>query len=122
MVTEAYQRRYAMTGERTLPVLQASHIKPYAESGPHRVDNGLLLRADPRCRIGCQTRGKLFRRMLRLSMACPAVVVSNDAANRYLNRVKVVPLSSRIDRIYPSEAPSPSRTSRAKRWPTSLQP
>ncbi|MGD1996807.1 MAG: HNH endonuclease [Anaerolineae bacterium] len=45
-VTEAYGRRCAMTGERTLPVLQASHIKPYSESGPHRVDNGLLLRAD----------------------------------------------------------------------------
>jgi len=26
--------------------LQASHIKPYARSGPHRVSNGLLLRAD----------------------------------------------------------------------------
>lgn len=46
MVTEAYRRRCAVTGERTLPVLQASHIKPYGESGPHRVDNGLLLRAD----------------------------------------------------------------------------
>lgn len=46
LVTEVYQRRCAMTGERTLPVLQASHIKLYALSGPHRVDNGLLLRAD----------------------------------------------------------------------------
>ena len=45
-VTEAYGRRGAMTGERILPVLQASHIKPYAESGPHDVQNGLLLRAD----------------------------------------------------------------------------
>ncbi|MBN1250473.1 MAG: type II toxin-antitoxin system PemK/MazF family toxin [Anaerolineae bacterium] len=34
-----------------------------------------------------------------------AVVVSNDAANRHLNRVQVVPLSSQVDRIYPSEAP-----------------
>jgi putative restriction endonuclease len=46
MVTEAYTRRCAMTGERTLPVLQAAHIKPYALSGPHRTDNGLLLRSD----------------------------------------------------------------------------
>ena len=45
-VTEAYDRRGAITGERILPVLQASHIKPYAESGPHDVRNGLLLRAD----------------------------------------------------------------------------
>jgi putative restriction endonuclease len=45
-VTEAYGRRGAITGERILPVLQASHIKPYAESGPHDVQNGLLLRAD----------------------------------------------------------------------------
>lgn len=46
LVIDAYSRRCAMTGERTLPALQASHIKPYSESGPHRIDNGLLLRAD----------------------------------------------------------------------------
>lgn len=46
MVTDAYARRCAVTGERTLPVLQASHIKPFSQSGPHEVGNGLLLRAD----------------------------------------------------------------------------
>lgn len=46
VVTDAYDRRCAFTGEKTLPALQASHIKPYSESGPHRVENGLLLRAD----------------------------------------------------------------------------
>lgn len=46
LVTDAYNRRCAVTGERTLPALDASHIKPYAESGPHQVRNGLLLRAD----------------------------------------------------------------------------
>lgn len=46
VVTDAYERRCAITGERTLPVLQAAHIKPFSESGPHQVENGLLLRAD----------------------------------------------------------------------------
>jgi putative restriction endonuclease len=46
LVTEAYQRRCAITGERTLPVLEAAHIKPYSESGPHAIANGLLLRSD----------------------------------------------------------------------------
>ena len=46
VVTDAYQRRCAITGEKTLPVLEAAHIKPYAEEGPHSVNNGLLLKSD----------------------------------------------------------------------------
>jgi putative restriction endonuclease len=46
LVTEAYDRRCAITGERTLPVLEAAHIKPYSATGPHLVANGLLLRSD----------------------------------------------------------------------------
>jgi len=46
LVTDAYGRRCAVTGEKTLPVLEAAHIQPYADSGPHLVSNGLLLRSD----------------------------------------------------------------------------
>ena len=34
----------------------------------------------------------------------PAVIVSNDAANRHLDRVQVVPLTTATGRVYPSEA------------------
>jgi putative restriction endonuclease len=46
LVTDAYLRRCAVTGEKTLPVLEAAHIKPYALAGPHSVRNGILLRSD----------------------------------------------------------------------------
>ncbi len=34
----------------------------------------------------------------------PAIIVSNNAANTYLNRVQVVPITSNTDRYYPGEA------------------
>lgn len=46
VVTDVYQRRCAITGERTLPVLDAAHIKPYTVVQRHEVSNGLLLRSD----------------------------------------------------------------------------
>lgn len=34
----------------------------------------------------------------------PALIVSNDAANRHLNRLHVVPFTTKVDRVYPGEA------------------
>lgn len=45
-LTDAYNRRCAISGEKTLPALEAAHIKPFSYSGPHYLSNGLLLRAD----------------------------------------------------------------------------
>lgn len=46
IVRDAYERRCAVTHERVLPVLQAAHIQPVTQGGPHDLGNGLLLRSD----------------------------------------------------------------------------
>lgn len=46
LITDTYERRCAATGEKALPVLETAHIRPVAEGGQHRIDNGLLLRSD----------------------------------------------------------------------------
>lgn len=46
VVQETYKRRCAITGERTLPALEAAHIMPYRRSGPHLIENGILMRSD----------------------------------------------------------------------------
>ena len=46
LVTDVYQRRCSVTQERALPALDAVHIKPFGKSGPHSVNNGVLLRSD----------------------------------------------------------------------------
>ncbi|MYA28780.1 MAG: HNH endonuclease [Nitrospira sp. SB0666_bin_27] len=46
LVTDIYQRRCAVTRERTLPALEAAHIRPYRDGGFHEASNGLLLRRD----------------------------------------------------------------------------
>jgi putative restriction endonuclease len=46
LVTDVYRRRCAVTLERTLPALEAAHIRPYGDGGEHEACNGLLLRRD----------------------------------------------------------------------------
>lgn len=46
LVTDSYRRRCAVTGEQTLPALDAAHIRPFADGGAHEASNGILLRRD----------------------------------------------------------------------------
>lgn len=46
LVTDSYNRRCAVSGEKTLPALDAAHIVPYGEGGFHEASNGILMRRD----------------------------------------------------------------------------
>jgi putative restriction endonuclease len=46
MVMDAYERRCAISGERTLPALEAAHIRPFSETKAHELRNGILMRSD----------------------------------------------------------------------------
>ena len=46
LLTDAYERRCSISGERTLPVLEAVHIKLYSVVQRHEISNGLLMRSD----------------------------------------------------------------------------
>lgn len=45
-VTDAYRRQCAVSREHSLPVLEAAHIQPWADTHTNDVTNGILLRAD----------------------------------------------------------------------------
>lgn len=45
-ITDSYERRCAVSGEKTLPILDAAHIHAFEAGGEHAVPNGLLLRTD----------------------------------------------------------------------------
>ena len=45
-ITEVYSGACAVTGEHSLPALEAAHIRPFGDGRPHDISNGLLMRAD----------------------------------------------------------------------------
>jgi len=45
-VTDGYGRQCAVSGENTLPILDAAHVRAFGEGGDHDISNDLLLRAD----------------------------------------------------------------------------
>jgi putative restriction endonuclease len=101
IVTDAYERRCAITGERTLPALEAAHIKPYGSGGPHNPENGLLLRSDLH---------KLFdQAYVTVDADALKVVVSNRIREEFENGRDYYQLHGRAIRL-PREADAmPSR-------------
>lgn len=100
MVTDAYQRRCVITGERTLPVLEAAHIKPYSLVGRHDVSNGLLLRSD------LHTLFDLG--YLTVSPADLRVQVSRRIHDEYANGREYYALDGRQVRLPQTPYPPPS--------------
>lgn len=45
-VVDAYDRACAVSGEHSLPALEAAHIRPFSNMPRHEVSNGVLLRSD----------------------------------------------------------------------------
>jgi len=46
LVLSAYENRCAITGERTLPVVEAAHIAEFSRRQRHEISNGVALRSD----------------------------------------------------------------------------
>jgi putative restriction endonuclease len=89
-VLSAYGRRCTITGERTLPVLEAAHIRPFAEAEEHDVRNGLLMRSDLH---------SLFDAGLVTVQSDLRVHVSSQIRERYENGRDYYALEGRLIRL-----------------------
>jgi len=100
-VTEAYGRACTLTGEHSLPALEAAHILPYALGGPHSLSNGLLLRADLH---------RLFERGYLTITPDLSVKVSSRLREEYRNGHTYYPLDGASARrpSLPSAQPDPN--------------
>lgn len=100
-VTEAYRRSCAVTGEHSLPALEAAHIKPYGDSGPHAVSNGLLLRSDLHRLFDCG--------YITVTTDCH-IEVSPRLREEYKNGRSYYPFHGHLlDHLPPDPADHPSR-------------
>lgn len=100
IVTDAYQRRCAISGEKALPVLQAAHIMPVTAGGQHRLDNGLLLRSDVHT---------LFDRGYITVTPAHKVLVSRSLKDDYDNGEPYYPFHDTVVRLPAREIERPSR-------------
>jgi len=94
LVTEAYDRQCAITGESTLPVLEAAHIRPFAAEGPNHPSNGLLLRSDFH---------KLFDFGLVTVTPSFHVEVSPRIREKYYNGVAYYRLHGKKMKVFPTK-------------------
>ena len=76
-----------MTQERTLPVLEAAHIRPYRQNGPHDIRNGLCLRSD--------LHRLLDKDYLTINPDDRRIVVSRRIKDEYDNGEEYYPLHGR---------------------------
>lgn len=106
LVLDAYTRRCALTGESTLPVLEAAHIRPYADQGRHVISNGLLLRSDFH---------KLFDLGLITVQPDYRIRVSSKIRDQYFNGKAYYKLEGRELALVP-EMPINQPDQQALRW------
>lgn len=100
LITDNFERRCAVTGEKTLPVLQAAHILPVTKGGQHRPDNGLLLRSDLHTLfdLGYVTVTPDFK-----------LAVSRELKNEWSNGRVYYEMHNQAIRLPPRTADQPSR-------------
>jgi putative restriction endonuclease len=101
-VLDAYGRACAVTGEHSLPALEAAHIRPFSDEGPREVTNGLLLRSDIH---------RLFDRGYVGVAPDYHFVVSGQLREEYRNGRSYYPLAGR----------EIQRPARADEWPDGRQ-
>jgi putative restriction endonuclease len=89
----AYERACAVTGEHSLPALEAAHIKPYAQGGSHDVRNGIFMRADLH---------RLFDRGYLTVGRDHRIAVSPRLREDYHNGRSYYPLAGQTIRVPPS--------------------
>jgi putative restriction endonuclease len=98
-VTDAYDRACAVTGEHSLPALEAAHIRPYGDGGAHEIPNGLLLRSDIH---------RLFDKGYVGVTLDHRFIVSKRLKDDYANGHSYYPLDGRAIRVPPRAEEHPS--------------